>query len=211
MAVSRARKVFELVGRITAAWNEIEIVWYLIYTCMLHEAPREKIDLIYRQFVTGRAQRQFVIALADVAFKADHHQIYRTAMGKLFARTGELSGLRNALIHGDYTEVIEGDGTHTLRIAPGGDMAKRNKLGGKPLEAEMVALLASITDLVCDLDRLRIVLGRRYPPREKRAPRLPREIREALQRQGFQAPGEPNQGRRAGRRRKRPQPPPSRV
>lgn len=188
MSSANESRVFELVGRVVAEWNEVESLWYLIYTCLLHEAPRDKIDVIFRQFLTGRAQRQFIMALADVTFEAESQKRYRTALGKLFARTNDLSTERNALIHGSYQQVIEDGGIHTIRIAPGGDMSRRNKLGGKPLEAQLLTLLPKISAVVADLDRLRIILGRRFLPPGKRVPPSPKSLVEALKKLGLEMP-----------------------
>ena len=40
------RRVFELVGESTTLWNQVEELWFLIFTCLMHETAREKTDAI---------------------------------------------------------------------------------------------------------------------------------------------------------------------
>ena len=65
------REVLELVGKIASSWNVIELDWYLILTGLMHETPRPMVDHIYKFFITGAMQRDFVIHVAKSVFVED--------------------------------------------------------------------------------------------------------------------------------------------
>jgi hypothetical protein len=159
------RNILEVVGRITVDWNDVDLLWYLIYTCFLHETPRNKVDTIIKQFQTGAAQRKFILALADVSLAGEH----RIEIGRLYARTNELAADRNAVVHGDYTIdfLNSPDG---LRIVPGGDRGKPNRLSDKPLREELQRIHASIVELVRGLDGFRNWMVTEFLPPEQRTP-----------------------------------------
>src|SRR5690606_20441360 len=99
------RRTMELVGLTAIFWNRVELLWYLIYTGLLHESPRTKVDRVYQYFITGAAKREFTLHLAEVALPDEQLEWAK----RLADRTGELAGLRNAVVHADYRfDVLNG-------------------------------------------------------------------------------------------------------
>ena len=190
LALPQVQRILELIGLVTTSWNEVESLWYLIYTCLLHEAPRKKVDQIYKQFQPGSAQRQFVMALADVAFSSEPE--FRKETGKLNAETNKIASLRNNVIHGLYW-FDPLNGPAGLRVAPMGSMRRKpNPLAKvrKELERELTSIFERIDSLSKRPDDFRLILSQEYLPEEKRTRPLsakvldamPPEIRESLPR-----------------------------
>lgn len=199
----KVKRILELVGLVSVSWNEIELLWYLIFTCILHEPSRDKIDAIFRQLQTGAIQRQFIAALTETL---PEKSPFRKRIGQLIARSHDLSGDRNAFIHGDYVlRIIEGQ--TGLAIAPGGDRSRKpNKMAGKKIEDELVATIDKIHKLSDDLDEFRLILIQEFLPKGKRGrpyrpeilaampkhirDRLPRDLRERIAPPEFRAKDE---------------------
>ena len=105
------RTVYELVGKITTIWNQVEELWYLKFTVLMAETERAKVDAIYGMFQTGALQRQLIMTVAPIALKFDvqalkdrdpnHHTRRRLLkrIGRLNADTSALAGRRNTVIH----------------------------------------------------------------------------------------------------------------
>lgn len=173
----QVKRVMERVGQVTTAWNEIDLLWYLIGTCLLHELPRDKTDQIYRQFATGKVRREFIMSVANIAFKPD--SAFRKEIGRLNALTNDISGHRNAAVHGIYF-FDPLNGPPGLRVAPSGDMNKRpNRLAekGKLIEQELTGIFEQISGLEDELNTFRIILIQEFLPLEMRIrPRSPKQI-----------------------------------
>ena len=191
LAVPSVRRALELVGLTAVLWNEVELIWYLIYTAMLHETPRKKVDKIYQFFITGAAKRQFVLNLADVAFTKEELDW----VSYLASQTDELGGLRNAVVHGDY-HFDTLNGTPGLRISPSGGHNRRpNRLAQE--SKNLIPVIEQITERIdahiAELEDLRIYLAQNSPGAtpviseeqlasmpESLRKRLPRHIREVI-------------------------------
>lgn len=94
------RRTLELIGRISVSWNEIETVWYLIYTCLVHELPRNKADAIYWTFQTFASQRGFIIGLAEPCFpnpKGDKPHPLRKQLGQINSKTEKLADRKSVV------------------------------------------------------------------------------------------------------------------
>ena len=171
LELPRVKQVLELIGLVTITWNSIETLWYLIFSCLLHESPRGKVDQIFKQFSSGSSQRQMILALADEAFQGDSE--LKKELKKLRDTTNQLSALRNDITHGVYY-FDHLNGAPGLRIAPMGSMNRRiNKLS--EVGTELVNELKSVFDRLDvhekELDDFRLILAEEYlPEREKNRP-----------------------------------------
>jgi hypothetical protein len=181
MPSSEVRFAYEMLGRIAAEWSEVELLWELIFTCALHEAPRLKIDVILQQFQTGAAQRQMIMAVAEVAFQARSYE--RQEIGTLYAMTNDARGWRNAAIHGWY--VFDPLNSRIgLKIAPG-TRSRPNRLAQEQLDEALPGVLKRIPELAERLNAFRIHLARHWLPPDKRMPDLsmPPEMQRTLERE----------------------------
>jgi hypothetical protein len=152
--------VLQQVGLANLLWNRVEDLWYLYFTCLLPGAERQKIDAIYRSVDSGNRKRALILNVAAQSVEEGSPELIH--LRALVAKTNDLAGIRNALIHGHYQLVSE-SGTATLRIARGGDQAKPNRLGFLPLHEELSKLLVAAKGLIAEVEGL---LPRVSPPPE---------------------------------------------
>jgi hypothetical protein len=181
MRSSEIRLAYEMLGRIASEWSEIELLWELIFTCVFHEAPRGKIDVILQQFQTGAAQRQMIMAVAGVAFAAGSYE--REEIGTLFSMTNDVRGWRNAAIHGWY--VFDPLNSRMgLKVAPG-SRSQPNRLAKEQLDEALPSVLKRIRELAERLNGFRIHLAQHWLPPDKRVPdqSMPPEMQKALDRE----------------------------
>jgi hypothetical protein len=164
MAGSPLPRIYELVGESTTRWNQVEELWYLIFTALMHEADRAKVDVIYDVFHAGALQRQLIMAVAAVALKFDvrearrrnpEHRLRRCLLrrlGQLHARTNALAGRRNAVVHSAF-ELGGGLGNpwQTVAIGP----HKRSKIADEDHLPYLIHLTEDATLLAYDLADLR--------------------------------------------------------
>lgn len=192
LEIPRVKEVLELIGLITITWNSIESLWYLIFTCLLHETPRGKVDRIFKQFNSGALQRQMIMSLADVTFPEESSE-FKKELKILRDKTNELSALRNDITHGVYF-FDPLNGVPGLRIAPMGSMNRRaNKLSevGTELVSELNTVFERLDTHEKELDDFRLILAQEYlPDRLKNRPlpketldSMPLEVRNSLPRQ----------------------------
>lgn len=170
------RRTLQLIGQICTTWNEIELLWYLIYTCLVHELPRDKAKAIYWMFQTFANQRALVMSLADSCFRPKHNKPHplRRQLGQLHAVTEELAGKRNAIVHGNYAlEFPDGEPPiqgMRLRITPGSGKIP-NRFASKDLQAEALQLVNANCILERDLENYRRRLLAEFLPADKRPPK----------------------------------------
>jgi len=112
----KLRRIYEIVGEATTIWNEVEELWYLIFTCLMRETERAKVDAIYDMFTASALQRQLVMKVAPIALafevpelkrrNQEHHMRRRLLrrVGQLYSQTNEISGRRNAVVHTAFEE-----------------------------------------------------------------------------------------------------------
>jgi hypothetical protein len=179
----RVERILALIGRMVMTWNEAELVWYLIYTCMVHQLPREVADTIIKRHLSN-SQRDLTLALAEVVLR-EHPDIF-TFLEKAKTETNNLALERNDIIHGDYRYSIDEPFVtppHEFRVAlrPGDDRnKKRNIFAGKNLDEELPPLIADIERLVTQLDQARHhLLWRIIPPAQRPQP-LPESMPDDL-------------------------------
>jgi hypothetical protein len=180
MPTSQVKRAYELLGRIVAEWNDVESLWELIFTCVLHEAPRPKIDVILQQFQSSAAQQRMIKAVCDLAFEKDSYE--HKEAERLYDETSEVRKLRNAVAHAWY--VFDPLNSKIgLRIAPG-SRAKPNRLASEQLGDALPEVLARTEQLGRKLNEFRLHLAGSWLPPEKRSrrPSLPPEANEALTR-----------------------------
>lgn len=156
------RRIYELVGETTTLWSQAEELWYLTFTALMSESPREKVDAIYGMFQSSKMQRELIMAIAKPALDSQP-EVYRkdakararknllTRIGQLHAQTNTLSSRRNAVAHTAF-EI----GNH---IVPPTIVAvgpyKRSPLADKEIIPELESLVDDAALLVLDLADLR--------------------------------------------------------
>jgi hypothetical protein len=161
------------------AWNEAELVWFLIYTCLVHQLPRPTAEAIIKRQPTGNSQRDLILTIAAQVLK--EHPGILAFLNSARTETDNLAIERNDIIHGDYNYAIERPDL-SVTIGSGGYRTKhRNLFAGKALRVELPLLIADIERLTKQLMNARHHLiwsivpeGQRpYPP----ARTMPVEIR----------------------------------
>jgi hypothetical protein len=153
------RRIYELVGEAATTWNQVENLWYLMFTVLMAETDRDKTDAIYDMFQTGAMQRQLFMRVAPIALKYDvdelrlrnpeHHTRRRILkrVGQLNAKTNDLAGKRNAVIHTGF----EDWGSRIVAMSP----HKASKLRDEDYLRYLNELVEDSTLLVIDLADLR--------------------------------------------------------
>lgn len=178
MTASRVDQILALIGRMVMAWNEAELVWFLIYTCLVHQLPRPTAEAIIKRQPTGNAQRDLILTVAAVALEKCPEIL--AFLNRARTETNNLAIERNDIIHGDYNYRIEGPpvaippGAVSVAIGPGSYRTKyQNLFAGKALATELPALIADIERLTAQLDQARHHLIWEFLPKEQRPYGLP--------------------------------------
>lgn len=180
LELPQVKQVLELIGLVTIAWNSIELLWYRIFTCLLHETPREKADKIFKQLSSGASQRQLIMSLAEEAFPEESE--FRKEMRRLHDISHELSTLRNDMTHGVYI-FDHLNGAPGLRIAPMGSMKRRtNKLSevGTELVNEFRTVFDRLDVHEKELDDFCLILAQEYVPERHKNRPLPKETLDSM-------------------------------
>ena len=131
MLTEKLRRIHEMVGKLSTEVSFIDTCWYLLFTAIVHQTPREIVDAIINVHKTGEGQRQTIMAAAGAAFPAGSEEIKFIGLAK--SRTDSLVGRRNAAIH---TVIVIGDFIIPPRIVAGG-ASNRSKLADKDIEREL--------------------------------------------------------------------------
>lgn len=174
MANPSYRRTLRLIGQVCKTWNDIESLWYLIYTCLVHELPRDKANDVYWSHLTFAHQRALILSLAGSCFPdvRSRPHVLRKQIGQLNARTEELAGKRNAIIHADYRYEIADETrpmqTIDVRIAPGARQRKPNRFASTDLPAEALLLVNENCVHERELENYRRRLFREFLPADKR-------------------------------------------
>jgi hypothetical protein len=182
MTTSRIDQILALIGRMIMAWNEAESVWFLIYTCLVHQLPRPTAEAIIKRQPTGNSQRDLILTIAAQALK--QYPEILTFLNSARLETDNLAIERNDIIHGDYSYAFERPDLG-VRIGPGGYRTKyRNLFAGKALETELPLLIADIERLIKQLDQARHHLIWAIAPENQRphglSKTMPAEIRASI-------------------------------
>jgi hypothetical protein len=143
-------RVHTLVGRIATEFNSIEMLWYLIFTGLLAETPRSAVDAIFNQHKSGAAQRQLILDVTAALLPETSD--LRKSIERLCARTRELSGRRNAVIHSAFylAEFII-----PPRVAAAG-VSRPSGMKTVKIETELGEIYQSAATLELDVQQLRL-------------------------------------------------------
>jgi hypothetical protein len=131
MLAEKLRKIYELVGELSTHVANIDLGWYLLFTCLMPQSPRQLVDAIINVHRTGEGQRQTVMAVVATLYPDDSE--IRAWLSKLKAQTDNVVSRRNAAVH----SVI--DIAHFIippRIVAAGT-SKPSKLRDKDIELEL--------------------------------------------------------------------------
>lgn len=170
MPSAELRRTYEMIGRMTAAWNDVDLLWELIFTCILHEPPRATTDVLLQQFYTSATKRRMIMAVANVTFTKGSFE--RSEIEALSALTSDLGNKRNAASHGWY--ILDPLNSRLgLRIAPGANPSKPNQLAKEPLDEVLPRLLTQLDALCERLNKFRLHLAHNWLPPERRMPTSP--------------------------------------
>src|SRR5215208_5152306 len=154
---AKEAEAYQLIGQIATGWSAVETLWYLIFTGLVGETPRPKVDAIFFQFETGAAQRKMIMAVADATYPPDPHNRphpLRRRLGQLHDQTLGAAGRRNAAVH---AELVEAYADHTMqerviRVAGGSNPQKRNRLAGVEVLPELQRTVQEIEQLTSSLE-----------------------------------------------------------
>jgi hypothetical protein len=131
MLKERLRYIHQLVGELSSQMSDIELGWYLLFTCLMHQTPREITDTIIKLHKTGEGQRQPIMAVASTVFPKDSDSL--KFIGQLKCRTDSLAGRRNAAIH---CIIHTAEWAIPRKIVAAG-IAKRSPLADKDIVSEL--------------------------------------------------------------------------
>jgi hypothetical protein len=174
-----------LVGKMVMAWNRLELTWFLIYTCLVYQLPRETAEAIFKRHTTGNGQRELIMTIARVALRP--HPEILTFLESASKETNNIATERNDIIHGDYIfswqDVFAFLSEYRtpnvnlarLEIGPGGERTKfRNIFAGeKDLDSALANLTADIESIDKQLDEARHHLVWTFLPPALRPQPLP--------------------------------------
>lgn len=168
MLQEKLRRIYALVGEITTEFNNLEQLWYLIFTCLLHPAERAAMDIVFNQHKTGGGQRKMISEVAaalklqlDTKLRAEKrddlseteklpYSIFGSII-ELCEVTNTLAGRRNQVAH-SLIYVAEFSFPPSVSVA---GISKPSALAGKEVEQELRNLLADIEYHAIDLEQLR--------------------------------------------------------
>lgn len=163
MIATELKEIHALVGEASSLWNQVEELWYLIFTCLMRGADRAVIDAIYNMFPTGSMQRQLITTIAPIVLQFDlkelqarnpeHHARRRLLkrIGQLNATTNALSGKRNLTVHTIFEILEVAVPPKIVAINP----SKPSNLQGIDFQEYLTQLIQDTTILVIDLADLR--------------------------------------------------------
>ncbi|MEQ1933491.1 MAG: hypothetical protein ABL962_06385 [Fimbriimonadaceae bacterium] len=143
MSAQQLQHIREMVGQLASLITEIDYGWYEIYNRMMHQTPLAFSDAVINLRTTGEAQRQLVMAVAGAYIPKDSELM--RFLGKLIARTNELTARRNAAIHSVIFIALTTGKIHAIAVA------KKSKLAEKDIQQELVACIVeanAVLDLI---------------------------------------------------------------
>ena len=168
MLEAQLRNIHALVGEITTHFNYVETLWYLIFTCLLHPAPRHVIDAVFQQHKTGVGQRQLIKRVASAirhelsGAETPNEEVIRLyeKLNDLCKATEDISKKRNDAIHSAFyiTDAAIPPRIHVSNIF------SPSPLSGRDIQLELTNLLAEIEYHSIDVDELRINLANLISP-----------------------------------------------
>lgn len=136
-----ARHSYELIGRATVAWNDVELLWMTLFLTFL-DAPRAQADATYHSLRVFAAQRDMTNRLGCLRIGDD--PVLDKRLRGLYDETGRAAGDRNAIAHAKF---IKGSDEGPLYVWQIGE----NRLIGADLNATITAMIDRFSALAEDL------------------------------------------------------------
>jgi hypothetical protein len=162
----KLRRIYALVGELSTKLSEVELGWYRIFSCLMHQTPGVIRDAIINTQRTGDGQRQIVMATAKAVYPDENSEAMKFIKA-LKEQTDNLAGRRNAAIHSiidlDYglppstffgpvgRVMLMRSGWREPEVFAKG-VSKASKLAGKDIEAELADCLAIAARLLSAID-----------------------------------------------------------
>ncbi|MDO9557605.1 MAG: hypothetical protein Q7J82_08525 [Coriobacteriia bacterium] len=140
--------VLQQIGWVNLLWNKVEQLWFLVYQENTPDGSRLQLDAVFKQFDTGRRQRQAI--LAALSADTDQDETRLLLARSLIDRTNAAAETRNALMHADFHLGLEAN-DWSLHVSHGHGR-KANRLSQKDLEAELQNLVTTLKVLFTDIE-----------------------------------------------------------
>jgi hypothetical protein len=155
---------YELIGRATVSWSDVELTWYLIYLT-LNDLPRDQADAIYDIPNGFGSELKLISAIAEKVL-ADQPEVLKE-FNILKSLTQERYGFRNAIAHGKYIFSRDDPADKALDLWAVGN----NRLIGKALPGQFKLMDTEARALAehCEIFLFKLchVLGKEPPSIEK--------------------------------------------
>lgn len=148
---------YEMIGRVTVAWNRIEWIWDDIFLVLL-DAPHSQARAIYYALANFGAQRDMTIALAYFHLSG-HPELIKRIRG-LSGSVSKAAGDRNAAIHSRYAR---SDISNTLSVISTGKYNLSDEMLSQQLEDSMSKFDALFDETWITLAAICTTLGRAMP------------------------------------------------
>jgi hypothetical protein len=156
MLEEQLKRIYALVGEITTEFNNVESLWYLIFTCLIHQIPRAAADAIFEQHKTGGGQRKLIRDVAAAVLLKNPDGTPGDLLNlvtRLCSATDEIAGRRNHVMH---SLIYIADFSIPPKISAMG-ISKRSALANnKDVEGRLKNLLADIEYHGLDVEALRV-------------------------------------------------------
>lgn len=150
MLKAQLDRVHTIVGRITTEFSEIELLWYLIFTCLLGSTPRTAVDAIFNNLKTGAQQRQMMLDVAT-AILDNKSDLYKSIKERV-EQTKILAGRRNDAVH-SIIQIFEA--AIPPYIAAGG-ISKPSRINAIEIDSEIVEIYRAMLFHRLDMHELRL-------------------------------------------------------
>jgi hypothetical protein len=142
-------RLYLLVGRIATDFSSIESLWYLIFTCLIHQTPRAATDAIFQQVMGGHQQRKLIVAVAKAVLSPADALL--ESIIKLAVQTSKAAERRNAAIHSIIHIAEYAVPPHIAAMG----ISRRSPLADKDISAELADLYRTVASLELDVAELR--------------------------------------------------------
>jgi len=137
-------QIHTIVGRIATEFSEIEMLWYLIFTCLLGNTPREARDAIFNNLKSGAQQRQLILDIAAAVL--DNNSDFYKSIKKLVEQTKILAGRRNDAVHSIIDIFPAAIPPHIMA----GGISKPSRLNAKQIGPEIAHIYHAMVHLLSE-------------------------------------------------------------
>jgi len=159
MLKAQLDRIHTIVGRIATEFSEIEMLWYLVFTCLLGNTSRAAVDAIFNNLRSGAQQRQMILDVATAVL--DNKSGFYQSIKKLAEETKMLAGRRNDAVHSIIHIFQAAIPPH---IAAGGT-SKPSRLSAKQIGPEIAEIYRAILFHQLDMHELRLQAIRHADPK----------------------------------------------